>query len=207
MNGPPRPSIPRLAVRGLRGAHFGPVGFELPPGGLIFVQGPSGAGKSRLLRAIADLDPSEGEVRLDGTAREAVPAARWRRLVGLLPAEPQWWAPRVRDHFDPQPAAAELDALGLDAGILDRPVGGLSSGERQRLALLRLLANRPRVLLLDEPTANLDPANTRRVEGLIAGQRKRDGVGVIWVGHQPDQRERIRPDRVLELGGARRAAA
>jgi ABC-type multidrug transport system ATPase subunit len=199
--------IPRLEVRALRGAHFGPVSFELAPGGLVFVRGPSGAGKSRLLRAIADLDPNEGEVRLDGTPREAFPPSRWRRLVGLLPAEPQWWAPLVREHFDPPPTTTELEALGLDPAVLERAVNVLSSGERQRLALLRLLVNRPRVLLLDEPTANLDPANTRRVERHVEALRGREGTGVVWVGHQPDQVERLRPDRVLELGGARRAAA
>lgn len=199
--------IPRLAVRELRGAHFGPVSFELRAGGLVFVCGPSGAGKSRLLRALADLDPSHGEVRLDGVLREALPPAAWRRQVGLLPADPQWWAPRVIDHFPSLPNHAELEALGLEAGILDRPVHVLSSGERQRLALLRLLANGPRVLLLDEPTANLDPDNTGRVERRITALRVGKGVGVVWVGHQPDQQGRLQPDQVLELRPARRAAA
>ncbi len=199
--------IPRLEVRDLRGPYFGPVGFLLPAGGLVFVRGPSGAGKSRMLRAIVDLDPSEGVVLLDGRPRESFPPHVWRRLVGLLPAEPQWWADRAADHFDRQPSGEALAALGLEPEVLQRPVAGLSSGERQRLALLRLLANRPRVLLLDEPTANLDAANTRRVEQLIEALRTKQGVGVVWVGHQTDQMERLHPDRVLELAAATRSVA
>jgi putative ABC transport system ATP-binding protein len=70
-------------------------------------------------------------------------------------------------------------------------VARLSSGERQRFALLRLLANRPRVLLLDEPTANLDPDNVIRVEKLVATYMAAEGAGVLWVSHDPLQTTRV----------------
>jgi ABC-type iron transport system FetAB ATPase subunit len=153
-----------------------------------------------LLRAIADLDPHEGETWLDGAPCDAIAPAHWRRRVGLLPPDSGWWLPRAIDHFhDGYPLS--LEALGLDAGLLGEPVARLSSGERQRLALLRLLANTPRVLLLDEPTANLDPASTRRVEAVIAEYRQRQQAAVIWVSHDPAQIARV-ADRHLRVSGS-----
>jgi ABC-type iron transport system FetAB ATPase subunit len=80
-------------------------------------------------------------------------------------------------------------------------VARLSSGERQRLALLRLLANTPRVLLLDEPTANLDPASTLRVEAVIGEFRKTHRAAVIWVSHDPAQIARV-ANRHLRVSGS-----
>ena len=85
--------------------------------------------------------------------------------------------------------------------MLDEPVARLSSGERQRFALLRLLANRPRVLLLDEPTANLDPDNVTRVENLIAAYLSTEDAAVLWVSHDPLQISRVAHRRMrLEAG-------
>ena len=110
--------------------------------------------------------------------------------MGLLAAEAGWWADRVGDHFAEVDVEA-LAALGFQPGIMDRAVRGLSSGERQRLALLRLLANRPEALLLDEPTANLDGEMTARVEALIEDYRRRHGAPVLWVSHDPAQARRV----------------
>ena len=84
-----------------------------------------------------------------------------------------------------------LEQIGISAGILDQPVARLSSGERQRLALMRLLSNRPRILLLDEPTANLDPVNTRLVEDVITAYRRENKAAVIWVSHDVGQVARV----------------
>ena len=91
-------------------------------------------------------------------------------------------------------AAAALAEVGLP-DALDWEVARLSTGEKQRLALLRLLANQPRALLLDEPTASLDP---RKVEDLLHTYRQQHAAPVLWVSHDPAQRQRV-AQRVLEL--------
>lgn len=156
----------------------------------VCLSGPSGAGKTLLLRAIVDLDPHQGQVFLDEVECNDFNASDWRRRVGLLPAESQWWRDRVGEHF------AELDQdllirLNFDADVLHWQVNRLSSGERQRLALVRMLCLRPQVLLLDEPTASLDPDNVRCVEEVIAHYRHRTGAAVLWVSHDPEQIQRV----------------
>ena len=119
----------------------------------------------------------------------------------MLASDSQWWRDRVDEHFATPPPAAELEALDLEPALLGELVAKLSSGERQRFALLRLLANRPRVLLLDEPTANLDPENVRRVEKLVASYRASEGAAVLWVSHDPAQMRRVGQRRLhLEHG-------
>lgn len=187
------------------------IDLTIAGGELVFLSGPSGSGKSLLLRAIADLDPHAGEVWLDGTRRSSLSPPLWRQRVGLLPAESHWWGARVGDHF---PGASQqqawlrapehgwqidelLAALDLFPEALDWPVARLSTGERQRLALARLLAHRPDALLLDEATANLDPANRKRIEELIDDYRTRHRAAVIWVSHDPDQRRRLARRRFI----------
>ncbi len=190
--------MPLLQVRELRTAQFGPIDFTLDSGGLLLVAGPSGSGKSRLLRALADLDPHEGEARLHDVAMNDMPAHRWRAQIGLLPAEPAWWEETALAHFPQPPSAERLERLALTPALLETPINRLSSGERQRLALLRLLARAPRVLLLDEPTANLDPDSAARVEALIAEYLSSTQAGALWVSHDPLQRQRLGA-RVLRL--------
>jgi phosphate-transporting ATPase len=180
-----------LSVRGLARPGLQPLSFDLAGGECLAVRGPSGAGKSLLLRALADLDPNEGELSLDGQRREAMPAPHWRRLVTYLPAEPGWWAETVGTHFADWPAAEPLvEALGLPAASRDWPVSRLSTGERQRLALARALVQQPRVLLLDEPTAGLDEETRTAVEALIAA-RLAEGAAALWVTHDAEQARRL----------------
>jgi ABC-type iron transport system FetAB ATPase subunit len=194
-------AIRQLDVAGLRVDGVGPVDLWLAPGECLVLSGPSGAGKSRLLCAIADLDVHQGSVSCRGTAAEALAPSEWRRRVGMLAADSQWWGDRVDEHFRAPPPADALEALDLDARLLDAPVARLSSGERQRFALLRLLANRPRVLLLDEPTANLDPDNVGRVENLIADYTLSENAAVLWVSHDPLQISRVAHRRMRMQGG------
>lgn len=169
-----------------------PVDLKVDAGGLALVSGPSGSGKSLLLRAISDLDPNTGEAWLDTDARSAMPASRWRRRLGLLPAESFWWAERVGDHFPGgQAPRALLSGLGFEADVLAWAVSRLSTGERQRLALVRMLAFEPEAVLLDEATANLDTANRDRVEALVAAYRVEHAAAVLWVSHDPEQRGRL----------------
>lgn len=154
------------------------------------IMGPSGSGKTLLLRAIGDLDPVTGQAYLGDRERATFSGPEWRRRVGYVAAESAWWSDRVRDHFE-NLDAVPFAALGVAARHLDRSVRDLSSGERQRLAILRALARRPQVLLLDEPTAALDADNAIRVERLIADYQGQTGCAVIWVSHDRMQAARI----------------
>ena len=105
-----------LKIRHLTRPGLEPVDLELAEGQCTALSGPSGAGKSILMRAIADLDPNEGEVSLNGRSRESIPAPSWRRQVVYVPAEAGWWAERVGGHFpDPDIAAPLMIRLGLSA--------------------------------------------------------------------------------------------
>ncbi|MEJ2659939.1 MAG: ABC transporter ATP-binding protein [Desulfobacteraceae bacterium] len=177
-------SVVDLGVHTLRHVHL-----ALEPGQCVGLTGASGSGKSLFLRALADLDPHAGSMYLDGVAADRVPAPRWRRQVGLLPAESAWWHDTVGPHFEQVPKPW-LGELGFNGGVMDWQVSRLSSGERQRLALLRLLIQKPRVLLLDEPTANLDRRNTQCVESLLVRYRQEHAVMMIWVSHDPEQLQR-----------------
>ncbi len=178
-----------------------PIDMRIGAGECFTLSGPSGSGKSRLLRALADLDPHRGEAWLDDVEMAAIPAPAWRKQVGLLPAESAWWKARVGDHF-PNLEVELLEALDLPPATMEWEVSRLSSGERQRLALARLLCNRPRVLLLDEPTANLDRKNIERVEQLVATWRKQHKAAVLWVSHDPEQQHRV-GEQSWQITGAR----
>jgi putative ABC transport system ATP-binding protein len=196
-----------LQVRDLRTSILKPASFSARAGEAIAVRGPSGAGKTLLLRAVADLDPSEGLVTFDGRERSAIAGPEWRRLVGYVPAEPGWWADTVGEHFGEWEAALALvRELGLREAAKAWPITRLSTGERLRLALVRALMVRPKVLLLDEPTAALDAASVMAVESLIK-TRMRAGLTVLWVTHDAEQAKRV-AHRVLvvEAGQAEESA-
>ncbi len=167
------------------------LSFEIAAGECLAVEGPSGSGKTRLLRAIADLDPADGYVFLEGVERRELPAPQWRRRVRYAAAEPAWWGTTAREHFPP---TAKLDrllsAVGLDADLLDRPVAELSTGERQRLGLIRAIADEPQVLLLDEPTSALDAQNAALAEELIRFQILAGRI-LILVSHDVGQVARL----------------
>ena len=93
----------QLDVAGLRVDGLGPIDLCLTEGECLVLSGPSGAGKSRLLRAIADLDAHEGRVSCQGTAAEDLAPFQWRRRVGMLAADSQWWRDEVAEHFDAPP--------------------------------------------------------------------------------------------------------
>lgn len=168
------------------------------------LSGPSGSGKTLLLRAIADLDANRGDVRCGTLQRAAVSAPDWRRRVIYVAAESHWWLPRVAGHADAWPQKL-LQALDFEPDVLDWEIHRLSSGERQRLALARALAQAPQGLLLDEPTANLDEHNGRRVERLVAQWRESSAGWALWVSHDPDQRARVADSHYIVDSGVVRA--
>ena len=174
----------------------GPFNLRIEAGACVSLSGPSGAGKSLLLRAIADLDVHEGDCSLDDNTCSAMPAPQWRRLVGLMPAKSAWWFDTVGEHFQ-QYEPRWLAALGFEEAVMDWTVSRLSSGEQQRLSLIRVLQNRPQALLLDEPTASLDPENTQRMEDLISQYQNSQHCAVLWITHDKAQAARVASRRLV----------
>ncbi len=190
-----------LAVRDLSRPGLAPAALDLAAGECLAIQGPSGSGKTLLLRAIADLDPNDGAVILDGTDRNAVPAPQWRRQVVYVAAEPGWWVDTVEPHFLDWDALESVIAdLGLPPTCRTAKIATLSTGERLRLALARALERGPRVLMLDEPTAALDRESSAAIETLIAARRAA-GAGVLWVTHDDAQARRVADGRLSVVQG------
>lgn len=191
--------VDHLKVRGLP-----PLSFSVSAGECLAVEGPSGCGKTLLLRAIADLDPTEGTIFLDGAERNEMSGPEWRAQVRLVSSEPVWWADTAREHM-PATARCEplTDAFGLDPSLLDRRLDSLSTGERQRLALIRALGDDPKVLLLDGPTALLDADATALVDDYLQ-RRLTAGCIVLLISHDQEQIDRLAHMR-LQLGSPLRA--
>ncbi len=175
------------------------VSFDIAPGERVLLLGASGAGKSTLLHGLAgvlggdDEGESSGELLIDG-----LPAAHARGRAGLVLQDPdsQVILARVGDDVafgcenlgvarDEiwQRVGAALDAVGLDVP-LDRPTKALSGGQKQRLALAGALAMRPGLLLLDEPTANLDPGGVAEVRDAVARSLDATGATFVVVEHR-----------------------
>lgn len=166
-----------------------PMSFAVQDGECLAIEGPSGSGKTRLLRAIADLDPAPGHIFLNGAERNEIPGHEWRRRVRYASAEPVWWTETPRAAFySPNKSPNErlarlLSALALSPKILDQSIASLSTGERQRLALIRALFDEPQVLLLDEPASALDSEATALAAELIRFQILA-GRSVIVTAHE-----------------------
>ena len=189
-------------VRGLRRLMLENVAFSVADGEIVAIVGESGSGKTVLLRALADLDPNEATVYCDGASRDSMDAPAWRRLVTYVASEPAWWRTRIDQHFkDAAAASAAAARLGIDSKTFGRSVALASTGERQRLALVRALEHQPRVLLLDEPTSALDPISKNKIESIL-GEVAATGVSILIVTHDADQAARV-ADRVLSLASGR----
>ncbi len=182
---------------GLHQPPLGPLDLALCAREILFLAGPSGSGKSRLLRVLADLDPpAYGEIHIDGHPQWTYPPSLYRRQVAYLSPHPnlgpgtvRTLIGRVRSLSTWQGSAfpdLALERLGLSQALLDRPASELSTGETVRVALALLLAGRAPILLLDEPTAALDPTSKGMVEALLQ-ERSRAGASILWVSHDPDQ--------------------
>lgn len=170
------------------------MSFSVADGECLAVDGPSGSGKTRLLRAIADLEPSGGQVFFNGAERSETSAPAWRRSVRYVSAEPGWWTATARTALDDETRMRRFerlcDNLGLGAELLDRPLEVVSTGERQRLALALALSDDPPVLLLDEPTGALDTTATALVEEQLR-YLLQGGRTLVLVSHDPAQRRRL----------------
>jgi ABC-type iron transport system FetAB ATPase subunit len=192
-----------LLVKGLRSEFAGPFELNLGAGACAAITGPSGSGKSLFLRMIADLDRNQGQVWLNGRERASVSAPQWRRQATYVSAESGWWADVVIEHFAATSRSEVLALaarLGLRADLLDAPVAQLSTGEKQRLSLVRALLQSPPVLLLDEPTGPLDEESVVRVEALLK-ERMASGTSILLVTHDPNQAERLGDQRYRMMAG------
>lgn len=192
-----------LRIEGLKSALAGPFDLEIAPGGCVGITGASGSGKSLFLRMVCDLDPNEGEAFQAGAARSSMTAPAWRRRVIYVPAESGWWSEHILDHFakDQRAEAGALCArLGLPDAILEQPVSRLSTGERQRLGLIRAFVAHSPVLLLDEPTSALDGDGAGRIEAVLS-ERMAAGMALVLVTHDPAQAERLAGRRYVMAAG------
>ena len=179
-----------LTINDLTIAHVGPIKLEVKPGEVVCLSGASGSGKSMMLRAMADIIPARGSVSLGEIKSTSISAPMWRQQVALLPAESQWWLDTVGEHFN-APDLKLFQRLGFDKDCLDWQISRCSTGEKQRLALLRVLANKPKCLLLDEPTGSLDPENTLKVEALLSSLASAQQLPMLWVSHSHEQIKRV----------------
>ncbi|MEM1427960.1 MAG: ABC transporter ATP-binding protein [Pseudomonadota bacterium] len=193
--------------------------LRVAAGEVVALVAPSGAGKSTLLHIAGLLDTADvGEVWLAGREMSALgDAARTvarRDLVGFVyqfhHLLPEFSA--TENIVLPQLAAGQgqgmaadrahalLDAVGLAGRALHRPAE-MSGGEQQRVAFCRALANRPQLLLADEPTGNLDPATSDTVFGVLMDLVRETGLSALIATHNPELAARM--DRVVRLDGGR----
>lgn len=197
---------------------FRHVELALGRGELLTVHGATGSGKTLLLRTLAGLDGlDEGRVLLLGRPQPDWEPSEYRRTAVYLHQSPALQPGTVEENlrepfgftvhrdraYDADRAAGLLRRLGRGPGFRGKSTENLSGGERQAVALTRALLLEPQVLLLDEPTAALDPDATRGVEStVVAWLEEHPDRGVLWVTHDAPQADRI-AHRKLRLAGGR----
>lgn len=185
------------------------ISFKIHHGERVAIFGPSGAGKSTLIRLLNRLsEPTSGTVWIEGQDYRELPPQSLRRRLGMVMQRPFLFPGTVADNlrFGPKAHGEDLDdetvlnllkSVDLQ-GYETRDVSDLSGGEAQRVNLARTLANRPEVLLLDEPTSSLDQAAREEVEATILSTLQERSVTCILVTHDQQQVRRL-TNRVLLL--------
>lgn len=186
--------------------------LEVALGETLCLVGPTGAGKSTLLRLLSLLDfPSVGRVTFNGLTQLASWPLGMLRRIATVSQRPAMLSHSVRynveiglrirgERFRRERVNRTLELLRLNT-FAEQDAGSLSGGQIQLVALARALVIEPQVLLLDEPTANLDPAHVALVEEVIEDQRRRTNATILWVTHNLFQARRRGTRTALLLGG------
>ena len=191
-----------LSIRDLRFGVNGPYSLGCCADEVVCLTGASGIGKTRLLRALADLERYSGKVSLGTHGCADLPAPEWRQKVALIPAESRWWfsevKPHMGDHYCDAELAQLLTELGFENDVLGWQVSRLSTGEKQRLSVARVLTRRPEALLLDELGSSLDRDNSTLLESVIINYQRTHNTPVLWVSHDKAQIDRI-ADRLVVM--------
>jgi energy-coupling factor transport system ATP-binding protein len=228
-NSMPAASTPSVTVAGLSFRYrdrpspaIEGLSFDVPAGEVLLIAGASGCGKTTLIRCINGLIPRsykgelQGQIALLGQDTAGLPLARISQMVGTVLQDPERQILGTRVLHE---VAFGLENLGLPrdeireraeraleylniGGLRDRETFHLSGGEKQKVALAGVLAMRPRILILDEPLASLDPASAHETLDYVR-QLADEGMTVLMVEHRVEDVLRIRPDRVLYMAEGR----
>ncbi|HEY1541704.1 MAG TPA: ABC transporter ATP-binding protein [Xanthobacteraceae bacterium] len=207
MSSSPAIAVDRLVKRYKAATAVGGISFALARGSITALLGGNGAGKTTTIAMILGLvEPSEGSVTILGAA---MPRERYRVLGRMNFESPYVEMPRrltVRQNlrvfgrlYGVADLAARIAALAAELDLvdfIDRETGKLSSGQRTRVALAKALINEPEVLLLDEPTASLDPDTADWIRGHLDRYRQRRGATILLASHNMVEVERL-CDRVI----------
>ncbi len=183
--------------------------FNFERGEIYNIMGPSGSGKSSLLRMFNRLDEaSDGQVLFEGAEYQSYHPCELRRRIGYMFQTPYLFPGSIRENLlYPDSGLSDtrlrelITGIKLDPNLLDTDTDNLSLGEKQRIALARLLAAGPSMVLLDEPTSALDPGNTLAIEELIRNIARRHELTVIMVTHNPEQAVRMGGEALLLYKG------
>lgn len=189
------------------------ISLKINEGEAISLIGPSGSGKSTLLRSINRLtDINDGEIPLNDISIYKMDPIVLRQKVCMVFQIPAMFEGSVQENVeyglkiqnirDPTRIKQAMIDAGLSAEFLTRNTSKLSVGEQQRVAIARTLALNPEILLLDEPTASLDPELTQRFEATIDNLMRIRDLTIIWVTHDMPQAQRV-GDKIAILDGGR----
>ena len=196
------------------------ISFGIGEGELFAILGPSGAGKSSLLRLANRLqDPTAGKVTLRGDDVTALDIIELRRRCAMVFQQPTPLPGTVEDNLLAGPTLRGndlerhrervgelLEHVRLDAKLRSRPATDLSVGQQHRVALARALMNDPEVLMLDEPTAALDPGTSAAVLEMVADLNRNLGLTVVMVTHDFREARRVARGVAVIIDGRLRAA-
>ena len=184
--------------------------LKVQKGELVTIMGASGSGKTTLLRLINRLSEIDsGNILLNGEDIRDYEPMELRRKIGMVFQVPVVFKGSVRDNLafgmKLWGTNVDIESLARDVVIsndlLDADAEHLSVGEKQRVCIARALANKPEVLLLDEPTSSLDAVSAERIERLLLDLRKEGNLTILWVTHEKDQAERIGGRRLILRDG------